>query len=78
MLKSAKELEKLKNITGGALEGTTVISFGSSLLGRKKRSSSGLYRYRFPVDDSIETVAVSVKTTQPDTNGKCCLQDNTI
>ena len=69
LLKSAKELEKLANVTRGALEGTTIISLGSSESGRKKRTSGGLRRYRFPVDDSIETVTISVKTNQPDTNG---------
>lgn len=70
LLKSAEELEKLANVIRGALEGTTIISFGSSVSGRKKRTSGGLRRYRFPVDDSIETVTISVKTNQPDTNGQ--------
>lgn len=70
LLKSAEELEKLANVIRGALEGTTIISFGSSVSGRKKRTSGGLRRYRFPVDDSIETVTISVKTNQPDTNGR--------
>ena len=69
LLKSAEELEKLENVTRGALDGTTIISFRSSKTGRKERTSGGLYRYRFPVDDSIETVTVSVVTNQPDTNG---------
>lgn len=69
LLKSAKELEKLANVIRGALEGTTIISLGSSESGRKKRTSGRLRRYRFPVDDSIETVTISVKTNQPDTNG---------
>ena len=71
LLKDAEEIEKLKNGTGMALEGTTFISMGSSMLARKKRSSERLSQYRFPVDDSIETLTISVKTTRRDTNGVC-------
>ena len=71
LLKDAEEVEKLKNSTGEALEGTTFISMGSTMLGRKKRSSGRRSQYRFPVDDSIETLTISVKTTLRDTNGVC-------
>lgn len=72
MLKDAAEIEKLKNSTVKALEGTTFISMGSSLRARKKRSSGRPNQYRFPIDDSIETMTISVKTTRRDTNGLCC------
>ena len=71
LLKDAAEIEKLKNSTGNALEGTTFISMGSNLLGRKKRSSGKQSRYRFLIDDSVETVKISVKTTRSDTKGLC-------
>lgn len=69
LLKDAAEIEKLKNSTVKALEGTAFISMGSSLRARKKRSSGRPSQYRFPIDDSIETMTISVKTTRRDTNG---------
>ena len=74
LLRDASEIEKLKNITVKALEGVTFINMGSSMLGRKKRSSGRQSRYRFPIDDSIETLTISVKTTRRDTNGLCFLE----
>ena len=72
LLRNASEIEKLKNITVKDLEGVTFISMGSSMMGRKKRSSGRQSRYRFPIDDSIETLTISVKTTRRNTNGLCC------
>ena len=69
LLKDAAEVERLKNVILKALEGTTIISLGSTLLKRRKRSSGEQHRYRFPVDDSMETITISVKTTQRDTKG---------
>ena len=71
LLKDATEVEKLKNSTVKALEGTTIVSMASSMLGRKKRSTGRQCRHKFPIDDSIETVTISVKTTRRDTNGLC-------
>ncbi|KAL9960310.1 hypothetical protein ACROYT_G033755 [Oculina patagonica] len=68
LLKDAAEVEKLKDAIRKALEGTTIISFGSTMSARKKRSSGGQRRYRFPVDDSMESITISVKTTRR-TNG---------
>lgn len=71
LLRDASEIEKLKNTTIKALEGATFISMGSSVLGRLKRSTGRPSRYRFPIDDSVETVTISVKTTRRYTNGLC-------
>ncbi|KAL9960311.1 hypothetical protein ACROYT_G033756 [Oculina patagonica] len=70
LLRDAAEVGKLKNVTERALEGTTIISFGSTMSARKKRSSGGRHRYRFPVDDSMETLTISVKTSRRETNGR--------
>lgn len=48
MLKDATEVEKLKNSTVKALEGTTIVSMASSMLGRKKRSSGRHVGTDFP------------------------------
>ena len=71
-LKDASEIDRLKNGTVKALEGTTIISMGSSILGKKKRSSGRHSLHRFPIDDSIETLTISIKTTRRNTNGMCC------
>lgn len=71
MLKDHWELEKLDGLTGGVLEGTNVISIGSNMSGRKKRSVGGAAdsRYSIPVDESIEKMTVTVSTTKLDTRG---------
>ena len=71
LLKDHWELEQLDGLTGGVLEGTNVISLGSNMSGRKKRSagSSGDSRYSIPVDESIEKMTVTVSTTRQDTKG---------
>ena len=71
MLKDHWELEQLDGLTGGVLEGTNVISVGSNMSGRKKRSAggSGDRRYSIPVDESIEKMTVTVSTTRQDTKG---------
>ena len=71
VLKDHWELEKLNDLTGGVLEGTNVISIGSNMSGRKKRSAGGAgdSRYRIPVDESIEKMIVTVSTTRQNTEG---------
>ena len=70
------ELEELDGLTGGVLEGTNVISMGSNMSGRKKRSADGAAdsRYNIPVDESIEKMIVTVSTTKLDTKGGYFLQ----
>jgi hypothetical protein len=64
------ELEKLKKLTEMSLGGTAVVGSGiHTELSRKKRSfwkSSNLYA--FPVDDSIDTLVITITADQP-TNG---------
>ena len=69
LLKDHWELEKLSDLTGGVLDGTNVISFGSNLSGRQKRNVGGGGRYRIPVDESIEKITVTVTTTRIGTKG---------
>ena len=71
LLKDHWELEKLDGLTGGVLEGTNVISIGSNMSGRKKRSTGGAAdsRYNISVDESIEKMTVTVSTTKLDTRG---------
>ena len=71
LLKDQWELEKLNDLTGGVLEGTNVISVGSNMSGRKKRSieGAGNSRYSIPVDESMEKMTVTVTTTRIDTKG---------
>lgn len=76
LLKDHWELEELDGLTGGVLEGTNVISMGSNMSGRKKRSVDGAAdsRYNIPVDESIEKMIVTVSTTKLDTKGGYFLQ----
>ena len=71
LLKDHWELETLDGLTGGVLEGTNVISMGSNMSGRKKRSVgvAADSRYNIPVDESIEKMLVTVSTTKLDTRG---------
>ena len=71
LLKDHWELETLDELTGGVLEGTNVISMGSNMSGRKKRSVdvAADSRYNIPVDESIEKMLVTVSTTKLDTRG---------
>ena len=71
LLKDHWELEELDGLTGGVLEGTNVISVGSNMSGRKRRSVGGAAdsRYNIPVDESIEKLLVTVSTTKIDTRG---------
>jgi len=72
LLKDHWELETLDGLTGGVLEGTNVISMGSNMSGRKKRSVgvAADSRYNIPVDESIEKMLVTVSTTKLDTRGQ--------
>lgn len=63
LFRNATEMEKLANVMGETLKGTTIIKFQSSLLGRRKRSLESPSLYRFTVDDSMETLIIYVKTT---------------
>lgn len=76
LLKDHWELEELDGLTGGVLEGTNVISMGSNMSNRKKRSTDGAAdsRYNIPVDESIEKMIVTVSTTKLDTKGGYFLQ----
>jgi len=73
LLKDHWELETLDGLTGGVLEGTNVISMGSNMSSRKKRSLGvgGVAdsQYNIPVDESIEKLLVTVSTTKLDTQG---------
>ena len=64
MFNNARELEQLSSLTIKALEGDTIISTGSTVNNRKKRSAGGLSdrRYSIPVDDSIEKMSVTITT----------------
>lgn len=70
-LKDHWELEKLNSLTGGVLEGDTVVSVGSNLSARKKRRAGRAAdgRYSIPVDDSMEEMIVTVTTTRQNTKG---------
>ena len=66
------ELEQLSYLTGGSLDGYNLVSFGSNVSHRKKRSAgpAGDNLYSIPVDDSIEKMVVTVSTTRRNTNGE--------
>lgn len=67
LFRNATEMEKLANVIEETLKGSTTISsgsYGSSLTIRDKRSSERESRYRFPVDDSMETLIVYVTTSR--------------
>lgn len=70
-LKDQWELEQLAGLTGGALEGNNVVSFGSNMSSRKKRrvGQAADSRYSIPVDDSMEEMIVTVTTTRQNTRG---------
>ena len=65
------ELEQLNTLTGGGLDGDNVVSFGSNVSNRKKRSASqaSYSRYSIPVDDSMEKMVITVTTSRHNTNG---------
>ena len=56
------ELEQLSSLTGGSLDGYSLVSFGSNVTYRKKRSAgpAGDNLYSIPVDDSMEKMTVTV------------------
>ena len=66
------ELEQLSSLTGGSLDGYSLLSFGSNGTYRKKRSAgpSGDYLYSIPVDDSMGKMTVTVSTSRSNTNGE--------
>ena len=66
------ELEQLSSLTGGSLDGYNLVSFGSNVSYRKKRSAgpAGDNLYSIPVDDSMEKMVVTVSTTRRNTNGE--------
>ena len=56
------ELEQLSSLTGGSLDGYSLVSFGSKVSNRKTRSvgPAGDTRYSILVDDSMEKMTVTV------------------
>ena len=66
-LKDANELRQLAGITANSLGGTAIISTAKkNVLNRKKRSNSKqTNQYTIPVDDSMNTLVISVTTNQP-------------
>ena len=56
------ELEQLSSLTGGSLDGYSLVSFGSNVSHRKKRRAApaGDKRYNILVDDSMEKMTVTV------------------
>ena len=71
-LKDDKELEQLGGLTATSLGGTAVIANAhhtAQNFGRKKRSSSQNSNFSIPVDDSIDTLVISVTTDQPSAGG---------
>ena len=73
-IKDPSELRKLNGLVEGALEGEAVVSTGSTIATKKKRSVGppADSRYRIPVDDSIEKIFVLV-TTMTQRTGLCSL-----
>ena len=59
-LSSRMELEQLNGLTGSVLGGSNVISIGSNLSDRKKRSASGTSQYSIPIDDSVQDVTIAL------------------
>ena len=74
LLKDRWELEQLKNLMGGVLDGTNIVSVGSNKSARKRRSAGGGgdSRYSIPVDESIDKMIITVTTTRLNTMGWCC------
>ena len=60
--KGELELSPLSYLTGGSLDGYSLVSFGSNVTYRKKRSAgpAGDNLYSIPVDDSMEKMTVTV------------------
>ena len=56
------ELEQLSSLTRDSLDGYSLVSFGSNVTYRKKRSAgpAGDNLYSIPVDDSMEKMTVTV------------------
>ncbi|XP_067023629.1 hemicentin-2-like [Acropora muricata] len=69
-LSKTGELEQLSSMTGGLLDGYSLVSFGSNVSRRKKRSTgpAGDNLYSIPVDDSMEKMVVTVSTSRSNTN----------
>ena len=59
-------------MTGRLLDGYNVVSFGSNVSHRKKRSAgpAGDNLYSIPVDDTMEKMVVTVSTSRSNTNGE--------
>ncbi|XP_031568657.1 von Willebrand factor A domain-containing protein 7-like [Actinia tenebrosa] len=56
--KNANEMLKMSNYIGKSLPGFNIITTGSSPLAKRKRRSSGNKTYKFPIDESVETMLV--------------------
>ena len=67
LLKDANELEELEGIIANSLGGTTVISTATNTISFRKKRSSGRQTktYIIPVDDSIETLVISITADHP-------------
>ena len=70
-LKDQVELEKLEGLTAASLGGTAVVAnVVHKQAKRKKRSTSSTSKfYSIPVDDSIDTLVVSMTADQPSAGG---------
>jgi hypothetical protein len=70
-LKDHNELEQLEGLTATSLGGTAIVANGiHNQSARKKRSSSKTPNsYSIPVDDSIDTLVISVTADQPTAGG---------
>ena len=71
-LKDHHELEQLEGMTATSLGGTAIIANGiQNQSARKKRSTSQTQNSNFPItiDDSIDTVVISVTADQPSAAG---------
>ena len=71
-LKNHQELEQLEGMTATSLGGTAIVANGiQNQSARKKRSTSQTQNSNFPIpiDDSIDTVVISVTADQPSAGG---------
>lgn len=69
-LKTNAELQQLKGLTAVSLGGTAVISNALENVARRRRSTSKKPKsYKIPVDDSIDTLIISVTTDKSQFSG---------
>ena len=71
LFRDYRELRQVSNLTSWIQEGSSVVSGGSAVKGKKKRSAVGAADsvYSIPVDDSITKLSVTVCTTGHDSRG---------